>query len=262
MSGTKILCIPDAHADPDYDNDRFLALGRFVLDERPDVIICLGDWADMKSLSSYDKGTKGFEGRRYTKDVAAARDALRLFHSSLDDYNAKRRSRKKATYSPRLVVTLGNHEDRIDRAVNAQAELDGTISTDQLGFEQHGWEVYPFKEIVDVEGFSVSHYFASGVLGRPVGGTSPARSLLQKLHTSAIAGHSHLFDVHVDTRPDGRKIVGLVGGSFCHPDFVEGWSAGTAHMWSAGVSVLDGASDGYFEEFRFVTRDSITRRYL
>ena len=259
---SKVLIIPDAHACPRYDNDRFLALGRFVLEERPDIVLCLGDWADMESLSSYDKGTKGFEGRRYTKDVAAAREALELFHQPLDLWNDSRREARKAQYKPRMVVTLGNHEDRINRAVNSQAELDGTISTTQLGFEEHGWEVYPFKEMVDVEGFTVSHYFASGVMGRPIGGTSPARALLQKLHTSAICGHSHLFDVFVDTRPDGRKICGLVGGAFCHEDFVEGWSAGTAHLWSHGVSILEGAGGGYFEEFRFVTRDSIVRRYL
>lgn len=259
---SKIVIIPDAHACPGYDNQRFLALGRFVLEERPDIVVCLGDWADMESLSSYDKGTKGFEGRRYSLDVAACRDALRLFHQPMKEFNEKMKELHRSRYRPRLVITLGNHEGRIDRATNSQAELDGTISTTQLGFEENGWEVYPFKEIADVEGFSVSHYFASGVMGRPIGGTSPARALLQKLHCSAICGHSHLLDTFVDTRPDGRKIFGLVGGAFCHPDFVEGWSAGTAHLWTHGVAVLDGAADGFFGEFRFVTRDSIMEKYL
>ena len=70
-----LLVIGDPHAHPDYDNSRFTALGKFIAKERPQVIVCIGDMADMPSLSSYDRGTKGFEGRRYKKDVKAVIDA-------------------------------------------------------------------------------------------------------------------------------------------------------------------------------------------
>ena len=70
-----LLIIPDAHASPGYDNERFTAVGQFLMDERPEYVVCLGDWADLPSLSSYDKGTRGFEGRRYSKDVKAVIDA-------------------------------------------------------------------------------------------------------------------------------------------------------------------------------------------
>jgi len=62
-----LLIIGDPHAHPDYDNKRFTALGKYILKTKPDIIVCLGDFADMPSLSSYDKGTKGFEGRRYKR---------------------------------------------------------------------------------------------------------------------------------------------------------------------------------------------------
>ena len=42
----KHLIIPDAHAHPEYDNERFDALGSLILKERPDVIICIGDFAE------------------------------------------------------------------------------------------------------------------------------------------------------------------------------------------------------------------------
>ena len=41
-----------------------------IFEEKPDVVVCLGDWFDMASLSSHDKGKKSFEGRRYKQDVA------------------------------------------------------------------------------------------------------------------------------------------------------------------------------------------------
>ena len=54
-----LLIIPDAHAAPGYDNERFTAVGQYLMRERPEHVVCLGDWADLPSLSSYDRGTKG-----------------------------------------------------------------------------------------------------------------------------------------------------------------------------------------------------------
>ena len=75
MTHNTHLVIPDAHAHSDHHNKRFEWLGRLIVDIKPTTVIMLGDWADMPSLCSYDKGTKGFEGRRYWKDVNAAIDA-------------------------------------------------------------------------------------------------------------------------------------------------------------------------------------------
>ena len=38
----KLLIIPDAHAEPNYDNDRFTWLGNLIFEEKPDVVVCLG----------------------------------------------------------------------------------------------------------------------------------------------------------------------------------------------------------------------------
>ena len=78
-----LLIIGDPHAHPDYDNDRFTALGEYIVKEQPEHIICLGDMADMPSLSSYDRGTRGFEGRRYKNDVEAVIDAQEKLQSHL-----------------------------------------------------------------------------------------------------------------------------------------------------------------------------------
>ena len=56
MSNLLVIC--DPHAHPNYDNKRFTDLGRFIVKTRPDIIVCIGDMADMPSLSMYDKGTK------------------------------------------------------------------------------------------------------------------------------------------------------------------------------------------------------------
>ena len=99
------LVMGDPHCTPKASNDRFLWAGKLAHDLKPNTIICMGDFASMDSLCSYDKGKKQFEGRRYKKDIDHAHDALDKFNKGL---NGRR---------PRKIMLLGNHEDRIDRTV-------------------------------------------------------------------------------------------------------------------------------------------------
>ena len=50
------LVMGDPHCTPKASNDRFLWAGRLAADLKPNTIICMGDFASMDSLSSYDKG--------------------------------------------------------------------------------------------------------------------------------------------------------------------------------------------------------------
>ena len=94
-----LLIIGDPHANHDYDNDRFTALGKYIVQEKPEYVVCLGDMADMPSLSSYDKGTKGFEGRRYSKDVAAVIDAQEKLFAPIKEVNRMLLKKKVKVWS-------------------------------------------------------------------------------------------------------------------------------------------------------------------
>src|SRR4051812_13971284 len=109
------LVIPDAHAKPGISNERFEWLAKYILIKKPDTIVCLGDFADMPSLSSYDVGKKSFEGRRYKDDIKSVKDAMNKLMSPIDEFNKQAALAHKVRYKPRLVLTLGNHEDRINR---------------------------------------------------------------------------------------------------------------------------------------------------
>src|SRR5579872_1655597 len=136
----KLLILPDGHSNYEYGNERFRALGNFIVEEKPDVIINIGDFADMASLSSYDFGTASFEGRRYKKDIEAAIDAQEQIDAPIKAYN--RRMHK--AYHPRKELTLGNHEYRIIRATESDPKLEGTLSIDDLQYTNYGWNVHPF----------------------------------------------------------------------------------------------------------------------
>jgi len=129
--------------------------------------VCLGDFADMPSLSSYDVGRKSFEGRRYVKDVEASHEAMTRLLLPLAQFNERAKRNKEKQYHPRMVMTLGNHENRINPAVDSDSKLDGVLSVDDLDYLSYGWEVNPFLEVVVIDGVAYSHYFVTGVAGRP-----------------------------------------------------------------------------------------------
>src|SRR5687768_9896065 len=107
---TKILYIPDSQVKPGVDLSYLLAIGRYIVAKKPDVIVHAGDFADMESLSSYDKGKRSYEGRRYKADIKAAHEGMEVLLGPMREYNEMRLRNKQALYRPRMVLTLGNHE--------------------------------------------------------------------------------------------------------------------------------------------------------
>lgn len=245
----KILVIPDSHAHPDHHNKRYEWLADLVFDVKPDYVVDIGDWFDMPSLCSYDKGTKGFEGRRYKKDIEAGLDAQEKYRSRLT-------SHKKAL--PKHFRTIGNHEQRIVKAVNSDAILEGTIGLSDLQSKEYGWEEIPFLEPLTIEGITFQHYFTSGVMGRPTGGENHAKSLITKQFASCVQGHSHLMDYARRTDTSGRKIHGLVVGVY--QDYDASYAGPSNKLWDRGVAILDNCHMGDFD-VQWVNLDTIKKTY-
>jgi len=86
---TTHMFIPDIQAKPDVDFTYLKAIGNYMVAKKPDVVVCIGDFADMESLSSYDRGLKSFEGRSYQKDIWAAREAMDALLTPLFEFNKR-----------------------------------------------------------------------------------------------------------------------------------------------------------------------------
>lgn len=237
------LVIPDVQSKEGIDFQYLNKLGHYIIDKRPDVIICIGDFADMPSLSSYDVGKKVFEGKRYVKDIAAAHQAMESLLEPLWTFNTKAKKNKEKQYHPRMVMTLGNHEERINRAVNDDAKLDGMLSISDLGYEGYGWEVYPYLDVVVIDGVAYSHFFTSGTMGRPV---TSAAALLSKKHMSAVMGHVQQRQIAYANTADGRQITGLFSG--CCYEHDEGYLGAQGNGYWRGFWVLHEVKDGQFDE--------------
>lgn len=252
---TRVMVIPDTQVKPGVPTEHLLWAGKYAVATKPDVIVHIGDHWDLPSLSSYDVGKKSFEGRRYTNDIQAGIEAMELFLSPIREEQERLRYHKKKLWKPRMVFTLGNHEGRINRAIENDAKLEGLIGYKDLKLEEMGWEVIPFLRVEIIEGVAFSHYFTSGIMGRPV---SSARLMLNKKYMSCIQGHVQDRDIAFAQRADGKRITGIFVGIFYQHD-EDYLTPQTNDSWR-GIWMLNEVNDGQFDELP-VSMDYLRRKY-
>ncbi len=252
----KHLVVPDVQLKDGVPSDHLTWAGKYIVDKKPDVVIQIGDFADMESLSSYDVGKKSFEGRRYKSDIEAAKRGMELLLAPLKEFNERAAKNHEKRYNPRLVLTLGNHEDRISRVIESDPKWDGVVRLADLGYENFGWEVYPYLEPVVIDGVAYCHFFTSGVLGKPV---TSASALVSKKHQSCVMGHVQGRQIAYGTRADGSQITGIfVGGFYQHDEAYLKWQ-GNAQTWR-GLWVLHEVNEGSFDEMP-VSMNYLKRKY-
>lgn len=242
--GINIAVIPDSQVKPGVNTDHLVWAMDYIIDKQPDVIVHLGDFADLPSLSSHDKaGSKAMEGKRYMQDVKSVHDAMAKFLKPLRDLQAKQRKNKEKVYKPRMVMLGGNHENRIDRAISNDPRLEGLLSLNDLKYNEFGWETVPFLKPIEIEGVLFCHYMSSGVMGRPV---TSARALLTKHHQSVVVGHQQGRDIAFGHRGNGNEMTALIAGSYYQHD-EDYLNYQTNNHWH-GIYFLHDVTDGEFDE--------------
>lgn len=253
------LVIPDTQVKPGVPIDHLGWIGKYIVEYKPDKIIHLGDHADMPSLSSYDKGKKQFEGRRVTNDIFAARKGMDYLLAPLKAFNKNQRATKHKQYKPKKYILIGNHENRINRACDDAAELDGLLSLEMLQYERN-WNVIPFLEIVEIDGIQYCHYFprsASGRVMQDKRGAANARLQAQREMKSSTAGHLQGLDIHIHQLQD-KRIYGLIAGS-CYLHEEDYLTPQGTKYWR-GIIVKHEVRSGEYDPM-FVSLDYLCRRY-
>jgi hypothetical protein len=240
------IVIPDTQIRPGVDTAFLEWIGRYIAERKPDVVIHLGDHWDMPSLSSYDRGKKCYEGRRYAADVEAGNAGMSRLLAGMGKFR------------PRMVFLIGNHEQRIERAVESQAELDGTIGYHNLALK--GWEVLPFLQPIVIDGITYCHFFprsGSGAISQTKRGAPSAHAQLVREGGSCTAGHQQGLDVAcLPLR--GRLQWGIIAGScYLHEEAYLS-PQGTAY-WR-GIIVKHEVQDGGYCPM-FVSLGYLKRRY-
>lgn len=239
--------VPDTQVKPGVPTLHLEWIGSYIADSfenRDDVrIIVGGDWWDMPSLSSYDVGTARMEGVRVAEDIACGNDAFSRFDSLIP---------KKRSWEYHFL--FGNHEDRIDRAVNANAQLEGLLGLHLLDTKE--WQRHGYRQIIDLDGVWYSHVFVNPMTGRPYGG----QSIDTRLKT---VGHSFTMG-HQQTLMYGLRFVGdysmhgcVAGACYLHDEVYKG-PQGNAHF--RGIVVKNEVQHGSYS-FMDITLDYLCRKY-
>jgi hypothetical protein len=155
---------------------------------------------------------------------------------------------------------MGNHEHRLARAIESDAKLEGTLSMKDFGYEEHGWDVTPFKHTKFVEGIAFQHLFTQGLMDRPIGGDNLGRTILKRYHTSALQGHTHTLNIAFESNAKGELMIG--GSLGCYFDFLEEYVTEQAqNQWWRGVTILSGVKNGIVRDIQLITLESIKEMY-
>jgi len=253
------IMIPDTQAKPGVPTDHLSWIGNFIVDNYHNKnikIVHIGDHWDMPSLSIYDKGTKKMEGRRYQDDLDAGNEAFEVLNKPFYDYNEHRKKVKQKLWLPPKHFTKGNHEDRIERALNADSQLERMLKLDDRLFEKHGWTVHSFTEPVWLDGVAYAHYFYNPMTGKPHGGQNIETRLKTIGHTFSM-GHQQTL-MYGLRFVAGKSQHGLVAGAcYLHDEDYKG-PQGNAH-WR-GIIVKHQVKDGSYDPM-FVSLDYLCRKY-
>lgn len=252
------LIIPDTQVKPGVPVDHLRWIGLYIADRKPDVVVHLGDHWDMPSLSSYDKGRKAMEGRRYTEDVEAGNEGLALLTAPQGAPAGRRRVLRAKPATTEWHLLRGNHEDRIRRAIEDDAQMDGAMSFDHL--LSPGWTVHDFLKPVFIDGIGYSHFWANPMSGRPLGGMMETR--LKNIGHSFTAGHQQTLQtgmrfIHGPYGPVQHR--GLVAGAcYLHDEDYKG-PQGNAHWRGVIVKHEVDGHGGY--DLMEVSLEYLCRKY-
>jgi hypothetical protein len=200
----------------------------------------------MPSLSSYDRGKLRIEGKRYLTDIKAGNQAMDLLQEGMGRWKGRR------------IFLIGNHEERIERHVQANPELAGTVGYHNLNLDR--WDVYDFLKPVIVDGVKYSHFFprsASGAITQTKRGAPNAKAQLVREGGSCTAGHQQGLDIA--TLPLRGKVQwGIIAGS-CYQHQEEYLSPqGTEYF--RGIIVKHEVSKGSYNPM-FVGLNYLKHRY-
>lgn len=248
-SKIRLVCIGDAHDAPAIpDKSRFEWMGRYINETKPDIVVQIGDFATLDSLSTHTPN-ESFAGKSkptFMADMVSFNLALEAMQIEGTEKHC----------------TLGNHERRLylfeDRAPEAYGMMQCEL---QKIFERHKWTCSPYGQITYYGGVGFVHA-AINKLGKTYGGKNAEGGAIanDSVHDLVI-GHSHVERRHRAPKIGGNNYVQIINVGCALPDghieeyalhAITGWSYGLADMVIQNGSVTD---------YHFVSMASMKEKY-
>jgi predicted phosphodiesterase len=231
-----ILVISDSHINPDNVSDSvelWYRLGKYCAKTKPEVIVHLGDVADLSSQAWRVAARGKYSLEEETNAVHLVLDA---FEEAIKEYNRKQRRKKKKIYKPVKILTLGNHDIR-----------NGVTVIDDM-FTDAGWDVIDYLQPINIRGINFCHCMRKGLTDMMC---TTSEELLQDWGADIVVGHGHHKDFATSySLAIHRPITALKCPAFTLGDY--DWAAQTQYKWNRGFTEIE---PGVFDALKFVWKD-------
>ena len=214
---TKILWLSDVHV-PYHSIEAVTAALEVGVMEQVDCIFLGGDFMDFYAISSYEKDPRK---RSFMEELAMGKEMLLRIREVFPDQA--------------IFFMVGNHEERLEKYMRVKApellDCEAFQIEELLNLSALGIHVIKDKRVVKAGDLTLMH---GHEFGRGSGGVFPARSLLNKTHTSAICGHWHRPSDFAVNDVQGNVIRSYSTGCLCelHPEYMP------LNDWQHGCAVI------------------------
>jgi predicted phosphodiesterase len=222
-SDDSTLVIGDEHVSTGQKLNRADLLGKAIKDIKPTRIVHIGDLMTFDVFSAWDRDKR--------KKMDAGLEYLDRIDKASGGYKCE------------VIMTEGNHEDRLWRYIDHNPEMEGAIDYVRDLNISH-WNIIPYKGYYNYKGVGFTHIPINGA-GKPIGGKYVCTKALELHQGSTVFGHTHRLCVDTLHRHGGRNLNQAlnVGCFFNHTDE---YAQGSQTSYWRGLVLLDHYKQGRF----------------
>ena len=242
----KILCVGDCHVTDGQDLSRFELASKLIMDQKPDVVVLMGDFLTLNCLSAWDKDKrKLMEGRRFKAEIDAGSKALDLLTGNVTRAAQRAKKAKKKPYQPHWIYLEGNHEERLTRYFDRDPTFEGFVDIPSaLNLEKRGFEFVEYREYGWLNDIGFTHIpFGKG---REISGVDITRKAQQVVVKSCVFGHTHEWHVS-NLHRMGQDHLQQVLNVGCFFEDHEPYVKGRMTNYWKGLQLLHSYTPGRFD---------------
>jgi predicted phosphodiesterase len=229
----KAVLLPDIHY-PDHDKKCLKAVLKFIQENKPDIIVFMGDQLTLDPVSFWNKGKPGLsEGKRLLADYQGfEREILTPIIKA---------GKKNCQY----VWIVGNHENRASKFIQENPSVKGLIEPEgYLRLKERGFKVVEFGNYYELGKLYVMH----GEFWNKY----HAAKTVETFENSVMYAHTHNPQMYAKVVP---RDTGKYHIAWCLPclcNLAPDYKAGKSNRWINGFGVVYVRPDGYFDPYMVI----------
>jgi transposase-like protein len=244
----RVIAVGDMHDSPLIESkERFEWVGAFAREQKPDLVLQIGDFATLDSLNAHipNETLDGKLKPSFERDMGSFNLALQAMQ--LDGIEKH--------------CTLGNHERRLYAYEQSHPEMEGKLaaSLDDV-LKNNCWTYSPYGQITYYGGVGFVHA-ALNILSKTYGGKNCLPTIANDSISDLVIGHSHRARVHSAPKIGQRYPTTILDLGCALPDgHIESYAQHALNGWTYGIYDLT-IQFGHIQSAKFISMAELEERY-